>query len=260
MHPRPVAPEMLADQVGGGDLSSPPRSPAAIVVGDEDQASVLDDAFFDLLLNSDLPEKLAEQINKSLLSELDESAPVAVKQQQQPESSVEVVCVSDGDDQRKNQNSKIGEIAEAITHEPAFEALLAQWGTCLALCKGFIGLRLPLPPTDAETLSEDEEEGENGGKSTTHVATDERYEKIVNEYDDILTDDDEQEGKEGNGAAVPDESEEEQTMEITEEDENEDRSDLQEPSEDERNRVCVTDRMLQESRDLLISNRNSRLQ
>jgi len=177
---------------------------------------VLDDAFFDLLLNSDLPEKLAEQINKSLLSELDESAPVAVKQQQQPESSVEVVCVSDGDDQRKNQNSKIGEIAEAITHEPAFEALLAQW--------------------DAETLSEDEEEGENGGKSTTHVATDERYEKIVNEYDDILTDDDEQEGKEGNGAAVPDESEEEQTMEITEEDENEDRSDLQEPSEDERNR------------------------
>ena len=35
---------------------------------------VLDDSFFEMLLNSDLPEKLADQINRSLLSEAEQEA------------------------------------------------------------------------------------------------------------------------------------------------------------------------------------------
>jgi hypothetical protein len=152
---------------------------------------VLDDSFFEMLLRSDLPEKLAEQINRNLRSE-------AEQQQQEEREQARLAREAEAAALAAQEPTKtIEEIVEAVTHGPAFEALLSQWGThfmprvcgwrvracrvsCprvrlarVCVCAVLTGLA-----TDAEIL-DDEGEGEAVGSD--------QYEEIIDEYDDELS-------------------------------------------------------------------------
>ena len=88
---------------------------------------VLDDSFFEMLLNSDLPEKLAERINRNLRSEAEQQQQQARDQErEQARLAREAEAASLA---AQEPTKTIEEIVEAVTHGPAFEALLSQWGT-----------------------------------------------------------------------------------------------------------------------------------
>jgi hypothetical protein len=89
---------------------------------------VLDDSFFEMLLNSDLPEKLAEQINRNLRSEAEQQQQQQARDQEREQARLareaEAAALA-----AQEPTKTIEEIVEAVTHGPAFEALLSQWGT-----------------------------------------------------------------------------------------------------------------------------------
>ena len=85
---------------------------------------VLDDSFFEMLLRSDLPEKLAEQINRNLRSEAEQQQQQEEREQARLAREAEAAALA-----AQEPTKTIEEIVEAVTHGPAFEALLSQWGT-----------------------------------------------------------------------------------------------------------------------------------
>lgn len=104
----------------------------AIKQEEQGEALMLDDSFFELLLNSDLPEKLAEQINKNLLSEAEQKQAEEKERERLREAAAAEAAAqaaARAAQEKDISEKKIEEIVEAITHEPSFEALFAQWGT-----------------------------------------------------------------------------------------------------------------------------------